>query len=293
MPASMDSPSPKRLRSKNEDESADKDRISCLPDDVVGSILSLLRSREAQATCLLSRRWRHLSTCQVTNLDFDWSNLLDEMKGNPELAEKERARYVAWVDNSHIDRWIRFALTKRVKILKLDFEPTCEKDLRRDCDPSRLPYPLGHEILMDVDIGCSRRAPGQSNFGWNSSSSWHVGFKYLEELGRITKKVLNLLQSVEEELIEQLLVNCPVLERLVLEHSPTLNRLRVSGQSLKLKYLCIAYCKDLDRVEIYDTGLVSFTFMGCEIPLCLDKLPQLSEVFIRKSHSVLVHKTLS
>ncbi|KAK3446230.1 hypothetical protein EUGRSUZ_A01965 [Eucalyptus grandis] len=33
--------------------------------------------------------------------------------------------------------------------------------------------------------------------------------------------------------------------------------------------------------------------MGCEIPLCLDKLPQLSEVFIRKSHSVLVHRTLS
>ncbi|XP_039155034.1 F-box/LRR-repeat protein At3g59200 [Eucalyptus grandis] len=285
MPASMDSPSPKRLRSKNEDESADKDRISCLPDDVVGSILSLLRSREAQATCLLSRRWRHLSTCQVTNLDFDWSDLLDEMKGNPELAEKERARYVAWVDNvlhrhsegfhlrrfalyfdlnisykSHIDRWIRFALTKRVKILKLDFEPVCVKDLRRDCDPSRLPYPLGHEILMDVDIGCSRRAPGQSNFGWNSSSSWHVEFKYLEEL------YLNRV-SVEEELIEQLLANCPVLERLVLEHSPTLNRLRVSGQSLKLKHLCIAYCKDLDRVEIYDTGLVSFTFMGCEIPV--------------------------
>ncbi|XP_056158416.1 uncharacterized protein LOC115662048 [Syzygium oleosum] len=72
MPASMDSPSPKRLPFESEDESAEKDRISYLPHDVIGFILSLLRSKEAQATCLLSRRWRHLSTYQILKLQsFD------------------------------------------------------------------------------------------------------------------------------------------------------------------------------------------------------------------------------
>ncbi|KAK3446091.1 hypothetical protein EUGRSUZ_A01847 [Eucalyptus grandis] len=298
MPASMDSPSPKRLRSDPEAESADKDRISCLPEDIIGFILSLLTSREAQATCLLSRRWRHLSTCRVTNLDFDRSDLFTEMKDNCKFAEKEKARYVEWVDNvlqcqsggyhlrrfmlrfdltisykSHIDRWIRFALTKRVKVLQLDFRPASFKDLRSDCDPSHLPYPLGHETLMDADAGCLQRASGLSNFGLNPSSSWHVGLRYLEELTlyRVT---------VEGELIKQLLANCPILERLILVFARTLNRLRVSGQSLKLKYLLIGCCDDLERVKIYDTDLVSFTFEGVKTRLRLYKLPQLSEVSI-------------
>ncbi|KAK3423817.1 hypothetical protein EUGRSUZ_F00583, partial [Eucalyptus grandis] len=276
-----------------------KDRISSLPEDVIGFILSLLTSREAQATCLLSRRWRHLSTCQVTNLDFDWSDLLAEMKANPEIAEKERARYVQWVDNvlhrqsggyhlrrfalrfdlnisykPHIDQWIRFALAKRVKVLQLDFKPAVFKDLTNECDPSQLPYMLGHETLMDDDVGCSQRTSGLSNVGLSPSISWHVGFRYLEEL------CLNQV-SVDGELVEQLLANCPKLERLVLEEAHTLTGFRVSGRSLKLKYLHILWCDDLEDVEIYDTDLVSFTFVGMSMPVYLEKLPQLSEVSIR------------
>ncbi|XP_039170228.1 putative F-box/LRR-repeat protein At3g58880 [Eucalyptus grandis] len=259
-----------------------KDRISSLPEDVIGFMLSLMTSREAQATCLLSRRWRYLSTCQVTNLDFDWSDLLAKMKANPEIAEKERARYVEWVDNVlhrqsggyhlrrftlrfdlnisyklHIDKWIRFALAKRVKVLQLDFEPATFKDLMHDCDPTRLPYLLGHETLMDDDVGCSQRT-----------------------------------SVVNGELIEQLLANCPVLEQLVLEEAHTLNRFRVSGRSLKLKYLRILWCDDLEYIEIYDTDLVSFTFVGMRIPICLDKLPQLSEVSIRGSSLEHLHVML-
>jgi len=136
-----------------------------------------------------------------------------------------------------------------------------------------VPYLFGHETLIGADAGCSQRASGLSNFGLNPSSSWHVGLRYLEELTlcRVT---------VEGELIEQLLVNCPILERLTLVYALTLKRLRVSGQSLKLKYLSIGWCDNLDRVEIYDTDLVSFTFEGMRTRLRLYKLPQLSKVSI-------------
>ncbi|XP_056172624.1 uncharacterized protein LOC115677021 [Syzygium oleosum] len=77
------------------------------------------------------------------------------------------------------------------------------------------------------------------------------------------------------------------------KNTPTLNRFRVSGQSLKLKYLDIACCDNLECVEIYDMDLVSFTFVGRQIPLCLDKLPQLSEVSITGFYLVLLHVTLS
>ncbi|XP_056177600.1 F-box/LRR-repeat protein At2g42730-like [Syzygium oleosum] len=310
----MDSPSPKRPRAEFESKSDDKDWISCLPEEVIGRILSRLTFREAQATCVLSRRWRHLCTSLVTDLDFDWLDLLEKMEDNPELAEKERARYVEWVDNvvhrqsggdhalrrfalrfdlnisykSRIDRWIRFALAKQVKVLELDFEPACSEDYKPDCDLSHLPYVLGYDILRDADVGCSQRASGRSNFGLSPSSSWHVGCRYLEELS------LNRV-SVEGELIEQLLANCPVLERLVLENAPTLNRLRVSGQSLKLKHLRIRYCRDFQRVEIYDTNLVSFAYrvIGEEIPLSLDKVPRLSEVSVERCRFERVHVTMS
>ncbi|XP_056158970.1 putative F-box/LRR-repeat protein At4g13960 [Syzygium oleosum] len=162
----MDSLSPKRPRSESEAESDDKDRISCLPEQVVDRILSRLTSREAQATCVLSRRWRHLYTSLLTDLDFDWLHLLEKLELNPEWVEKQRARYVEWVDNvvhrqtggehslrrfalqfdlnisyeSRIDRWIRFALAKQVKVLELYFMPACYGDFKPDCDPSRLPY---------------------------------------------------------------------------------------------------------------------------------------------------------
>ncbi|XP_048127784.1 uncharacterized protein LOC125312714 [Rhodamnia argentea] len=139
---------------------------------------------------------------------------------------------------------------------------------------------------MDSDIGYSQRASCLSNFGLSPSSSWNASFRYLEEL------CLNGV-TVEGELIEQPLAICPVLERLILGLAPTLNRVRASGRSLKLKYLSITCCFDLKCVEIYDTNLVSFAIVGPQIPLCLDKLPQLSEVSIEGFSLRLVHVTLS
>jgi len=247
----------------------------------------------------------------LTDLDLVWLDLLEKLRDDPEQAEKERARYVEWVDNvvhpqngkehslrrfalrfdlnnsykSHIDHWIRFALAKQVKVLDLHFMPACYDDFKPDCDPSRLPYVLEREILMDADVGCSQRASDLGNFGLSPSISWHVGCRNLEQLSLFRV-------NVEGELIEQLLANCLVLERLALNDAFGLDRLRVSGRSLKLKYLLMTCCADLECVEIFDTNLASFTIMGMDIPMCLDKLPHLSEMSIIGSSWGFVHAAL-
>ena len=49
-----------------------QDRLSDLPDEILVSILSLLKLEERQRTSILSRRWRYLWTFVTCNLVFDW-----------------------------------------------------------------------------------------------------------------------------------------------------------------------------------------------------------------------------
>ena len=51
----------------------DDDRLSSLPDDVIGRILSFLPARQAARTTQLSRRWRRVWPADVAALNLDWT----------------------------------------------------------------------------------------------------------------------------------------------------------------------------------------------------------------------------
>ncbi|KAK9689144.1 hypothetical protein RND81_09G038100 [Saponaria officinalis] len=112
-------------------ETEKKDRISNLPNEVLGRILSLLPTKYAVATSILSSSWRNLYQLS-SNLDFDDSLLL-----NPQMrssAPDRHTRFSTFVDQvlvkcsrsqisrfrlksgkhvgySHFTLWVLFALT--------------------------------------------------------------------------------------------------------------------------------------------------------------------------------------
>lgn len=124
------------------------DRISELPDEILVRILSLLTLKEAGATSTLSRRWHYVwTTSRNLNFDADETVLRYYFEDNQELKDRESAKYVDWVNHvvdqhkeqvnleqfrvcfcgldkrftSSIDKWIQFAMKKRVQVLVLDF----------------------------------------------------------------------------------------------------------------------------------------------------------------------------
>lgn len=281
-----------------------EDGISSLPDDILVSILSRLSLKEAGLTSCLSRRWRHLWT-GITGLDFDADEELNKIAAEPKLKSSERSKYINWVNRvvrnyrgltleafricfdlekgskTAIDNWVKFAMAKMVQKLELDLLENGET-LRQPLRNYTFPY----KLLTESKWSSLKRLYGNlpSNLFFTS-----VGFKAL--------KVLSLkCVNVNDEALQYFLSNCPVLQCLSIHGSGDLESIRVMGASLKLKYLEIIFCLGVKTIEICDTNLVSFSYLGGNINLCIDNVPMLDEISIGEGYSGLendVFKQLS
>ncbi|KAL6288444.1 hypothetical protein ACE6H2_005954 [Prunus campanulata] len=250
------------------------DRISELPLEILASILSLLPLKEAVATSLLSRHWRHVWAYTLT-LDFDPEKTLFGFTYlSRMLQDKKSRRYVNWVNRvveqhngpniksfracfdldrrftSSIDKWIEFALKKRVQVFVLDFVKIY--GINKDA------YAFPQKLL-----GLKKEF----------ASNHYVGFKSLKVLYFENVDVIG-------EILEYFLSHYPVLERLSVSLAKSLVNLRVVGPSVELKYLVLNYCFILKSVEICNTKLVSFIHTGFAIDLRLSNVPSLVEVAI-------------
>lgn len=268
-----------------------EDRISELPYELIVSIVSLLPLKEAAATSILSRRWRYVWSSTTTlnletvnfedpetlryfcQLDFDkrdeeegqkyvnWVNHVLEQHSGQSI---ERFRVIFFLDDefsSTIDKWVQFAMEKRVQILELDL--LAIGGGWHD-DDYTFPYKL---LGMEKKEIASNGIPSLGSGGYYNN----IGFKSL--------KVIRFRHvGVTGEVVEFFLSNCPLLERLSLEVSKNLVNLRVVGPSIALKYLEIKHCQRLKNIEICDANIVSFIYCGSWIHLHLKNVPLLVDV---------------
>ncbi|XP_059657433.1 F-box/LRR-repeat protein 25-like [Cornus florida] len=231
-----------------------EDWISRLPDEILVSVLSLLGIREAARTRVLSKRWEHVwSYSRVLN--FDALQTILHLESNREELEVERSRYINWVNKvmeSHlgstidefrvsfclnnfsscdIDRWIEFAIAKRVQRLEVDLKPC---------------FFFGNAVA----------------YTFTNRSYIHIktpaGLSSIRSLRSLCFKLVN----ISGEILEYFVSNCPLLESLHVESSKDLVNLKVVGSSLRLKVMEISYCPHLMELEVCAASLVSFKYFG-------------------------------
>ncbi|XP_021808949.1 F-box/FBD/LRR-repeat protein At5g22700-like [Prunus avium] len=287
----LDESGKRRKIIKDDEHKVVEDRISELPYEVIVSIVSLLPLKEAVATSILSRRWRYVWSSTTTlnletvnfedpetlkyfcELDYDkrdeeeghkyvnWVNHVLEQYSGQNI---ERFRVIFFLDNvftSSIDKWVQFAMEKRVQTLELDLLTTGGG---WHDDDYTFPYKL---LGMEKEEFASNGIPSLGSGGYYNN----IGFKSL--------KVIHFRHvGVTGEVVEFFLSNCPLLERLSLDVAKNLVNLRVVGPLIALKYLEIKNCQRLKNIEICDANIVSFIYCGGLISLHLKNVPLLVDV---------------
>ncbi|KAM1342937.1 hypothetical protein ACFX2F_007192 [Malus domestica] len=168
------------------------------------------------------------------------------------------------------NKWIQFAMNKRVQVLELVFHI---ESYNRWGDL----YTFPHKLLGLENGSTLKLEHMRSDIPSLRSCGYNTGFKLL--------RVLHFqLVDVTGEVLEYFLSNCPVLERLTVHSAFTnLVNLRVIGPSVALKYLDIKFCPYLQSIEICDANLLSLDYEGSAINMLVSNVPLLVEVSISMS----------
>ncbi|KAK2409357.1 F-box/FBD/LRR-repeat protein [Trifolium repens] len=151
----------KRAKSNNEKDYEKEDLINQLPEGISIAILSKLPINEAARTSILSKKWKNLWTYFSGTLEFEGSLIMKDMKKDMKkitgrhlqmameiMYDAERQTYTWWINEllaslkcsslqglkfwfpmksvTDIDKWIRFAVQKKVQKLELYFGHTID-----------------------------------------------------------------------------------------------------------------------------------------------------------------------
>ncbi|KAJ9539827.1 hypothetical protein OSB04_026333 [Centaurea solstitialis] len=155
-----------------------------------------------------------------------------------------------------IDKWITFAVSKKVQTLELNLNKIGQT-LENYCFPNK---------LFDRKCGYSLKR--------HSFNDPLMEIKFLKSL--VLRSV-----DVDDEGLNKILNNCPVLEHLFIMDSCKLVKPGIHEKGLALKSLDIRSCCQLESVEICDSNIVFFNCFGASsITLRFDNLQELEKICI-------------
>uniref|UniRef100_A0A0E0C689 F-box domain-containing protein n=1 Tax=Oryza meridionalis TaxID=40149 RepID=A0A0E0C689_9ORYZ len=211
------------------------DLISLLPDEILGSIISLLPTRDAARTTVLSPRWRHLWRSAPLNLDAD---------GGLSGLERKRISIVSRILEAHrgparrlslrtvrlrgiyarFDRWFRSAALNNLE--HLDFAYASDgRYYGTGVDPDpRPPRPLPLSAL--------RFAPTLRTAYIGGCDFPAVAPAAAPCFPRLTRLTLYGV-AISEDALHHVLAGCAVLETLGLEASSGFGAVRINSPTLR------------------------------------------------------------
>ncbi|KAL6547711.1 hypothetical protein OROHE_009416 [Orobanche hederae] len=272
------------------------DRISILPDEVLVIILSLLPTKEAMASSILSCRWRHLWT-RTVNLDLDGAFILNLTRAQ---LITERYKFILAAD-----RLIRRFSTEKsnIRMFRLSFDlGESEKVVIDDWIRFALSRKVERLDLNLVDASNGRSHNDYRNAGRNCPTCWNLSytfpwcacytFPYKEGNFPDNLKVLKSLHfhfvNVSGEALAHLMANCPLLEQVSVSESHVLRSLEISGTGPSFKCLEISSCKGIQSLVIRDSDLTCMKYSGTRaIYIVLNKVPRLADLWIEGPFAII------
>ncbi|XP_074284309.1 F-box/LRR-repeat protein At4g14103-like [Silene latifolia] len=269
------------------------DRLTDLPYELLAQILSMLPTKDAAATQLVSKRMKQ-AFCWISTIDLDDSPESHCVK-RPNLVERF-ALFESFVDNvlhklsrsqQSLTRFrLRMGLDKTIIYLC-----SCVFNTRLPCKEARFPeparlyawisYPLAHCGLRELDLSCHLKNPAECKLPPEIFARQSLQVLKLDinvEINGETEipviclpnlKLLNLRSFVftEDDFVTRLVSNCPVLEDLAITcWWLKADRLIISSHSLrKFVFIIRKYHhedKNSDLVLIDTPNLQYFDYFG-------------------------------
>ncbi|XP_065858744.1 F-box/LRR-repeat protein At2g29930-like [Euphorbia lathyris] len=253
----------KRIKSGEEEE----DRISALPDFLIHRILSLLPATDLVKTLVLSKWWKYQWT-HVPVLNFVpndgmsaeiFSNFIDKTLSLHDYSNMDKfviklKRFTEEYLFPNLDLWIRFAVSKDVKELIVNFND--------DFVYYSLPqFLFNNPSLVELKLSSCNLTPiGKVN--WESVRS------------------LCLYDcEVEDKEFENVLCGSPLLEHLELRNCNLFQGLVIASESLKTLILDDV-CPGCSVIEISSPNLERLRISGVVWFTCLTLMNLRSSVYI-------------
>ncbi|XP_022568757.2 F-box/LRR-repeat protein At1g48400-like isoform X2 [Brassica napus] len=178
------------------------DSISSLPDEILGKLLSLVPTKEAASTSVLSKRWRNLLSL-VDRLSFDESMVVYP---NEEEATKGSQRFCDFVDKT-------LALLHNSPAIKTFSLCRVAKTMSHNHESARLNrwiWTAMEQGLLELHLYAPANSDGEDSDDEDIDESLDVFFPAL--------KSLSLMVALDIESYPRIIHACPVLEELTIRN---------------------------------------------------------------------------
>ncbi|XP_021736532.1 F-box/LRR-repeat protein At4g14103-like [Chenopodium quinoa] len=254
------------------------DRLTCLPDELLNQILSLLPAKDAAATSVLSRRLRRVFSL-ITCLDFNVSPISLCLQ-HPNAIQRFPT-FVSFVDDVLQAHQSRYLTKFRLKVSSGDFDKVffdgcyfgkCKQGCLPDLKSARLnawiSYPLTLCGLRELDLCILVSEPGDSQlppaiFTCETLEvlklEFNIGLDHVYNMPSYRLPNLKLLLLFAsfisvDRFLPRLVSSCPVLEDLTFKAFT--NYVYITDiRSTSLRRMCLSMPK-CDAFDEHNTDLV-------------------------------------